>query len=68
MVASHKLMRSKLDFFFFHNGPLSDSFSFIFGLFNQILQQINMHLPVTGAGIRTHNLLKSVFSHDDKTS
>ena len=48
---------------FFKNGPTPASFSFMFGLFEQavlkFLQQINVknvHL-VSGAGIRTHNLL-----------
>ena len=48
---------------FFKNGPTPASFSFIFGLFKQtllqFLQQINVKNvhPVSGAGIRTHNLL-----------
>ena len=48
---------------FFLNGPTPASFSFIFGLFKQtllqFLQQINVKNvhPVSGAGIRTHNLL-----------
>ena len=48
---------------FFINGPTSASFSFIFGLFKQTIQfsqQINvkkLHVhPVSGAGIRTHDL------------
>ena len=48
---------------FFKNGPTSASFSFIFGLFKQtiqFLQQINVkkcHVhPVSGTGIRTHDL------------
>ena len=47
----------------FKNGPTSASFSFIFGLSKQTiqyLQQINVkkcHVnPVSGAGIRTHDL------------
>ena len=36
-------------------------FLFIFGLFNQIIQQTNVKIihPVSGAGIRTHNLLNT---------
>ena len=44
---------------FYKNGISSASFSFIFGLFEQNLQQINVknvHL-VSGAGIRTRNPL-----------
>ena len=50
-------------FFLKKNGPTLASFSFIFGLFKQtiqFLQQINVkkyHVhPVSGAGIRTHDL------------
>ena len=46
--------------FFKKNGPNPASFSFIFGLFKltllQFIQQMNVH-PVSGARIRTHNLL-----------
>ena len=35
------------------NGPIPASFSFIFGLYNQIIQKI---FPVSCAGIWTHNL------------
>ena len=49
-------------FFYFLNGPIPSSFSFISVIFKQtlqFLQQINVNNihPVSSAGIRTHNLL-----------
>ena len=52
---------------FFINETFLASFSFIFGLFKQsILNFTTMNVkhvhPVSGAGIRTHNLLNSALS------
>ena len=57
-----------IDYFFKKNGPPQASFSFILGLFKklQFLQQINANNihPLYDAGIRTHDLLTWVISHN----